>query len=67
MERPTNREVKTDMELLAAALAEVRVQVEDEKNTIVDYGGSIKIYTPEFIKIQDTYYSREMYKFITCK
>lgn len=67
MERPVYREVKTDMELLAAALAEVRVLVQDETTAIVDYGGSIKIYTPEFVKIQDTYYSRKIHKFIVSK
>ncbi len=55
------------MELLAAALAEVRVQVQDETNAIVDYGGPIKVYNKEFVKIQDTYYSRRIHKFIVSK
>lgn len=61
-------EVKTDMELLAAALSQVRVRVETESehgvDIIVDYGGPVKIYTPEFVKIQDVYYARKTYRFI---
>lgn len=56
-------EVKTDMELLAAALSQIRVQVLDETNAIVDYGGPVKIYTPEFVKVQDTYYARATHVF----
>ncbi len=64
---PIHREMKTDMELLAAALAEVRVQVEDETKAIVDCDGSIKIYTPEFFKVRDTYYARATHTFLVCK
>ncbi|WP_158523986.1 hypothetical protein [Paenibacillus bovis] len=49
LERPTYKEVKTDMELLAAALSQVRVRVETESelevDIIVDYGSKVKLYT----------------------
>jgi len=68
LERPIYKEVKTDMELLAAALSQVRVRVETESelgvDIIVDYGGLVKSYTPEFVEIQDTYYSHKIHKFI---
>lgn len=64
-------EVKTDMELFAAALSQVKVRVETESehgvDIVVDYGGPVKIYTPEFIKIQDKYYSRKIHKFVVQK
>jgi len=64
-------EIKTDMELFAAALSQVRVRVETESehgvDIIVDYGGPVKIYTPEFVKIEDTYYLRNIHKFIIRK
>lgn len=64
-------EVKTDMELLAAALSQVRVRVETESehgvDIIVDYSGPIKIYTPEFVKVRDTYYARATHTFLVCK
>ncbi len=71
MERPIYKELKTDMELLAAALSQVRVRVETESelgvDIIVDYGGPVRIYTPEFVKIQDTYYSRAIHTFKATK
>jgi hypothetical protein len=49
----------TDTELLAAALAQVRVTIfEPGGHTIADYGGIIEKYTPDYVKIADTYFRR---------
>lgn len=54
----------TDTELLAAALAQVRVTVfEPGGHTIADYGGIIEKYTPDYVKIADTYFRRGIFVF----
>ncbi|MBY3623750.1 hypothetical protein HGO21_30000 [Acinetobacter sp. CUI P1] len=65
----TYKVLENDADLLAAALAQVRVYVvqigEDAPDCIVDYGGVIQKYTPEKVKIADTYYTRKLYEFRT--
>ncbi|MBE3649183.1 hypothetical protein [Paenibacillus polymyxa] len=55
----------TDVELLAAALTQVRVTVYEKDESIADYGGVIERYTPESVKIAGTYFMREVYVFKT--
>ncbi|WP_342409781.1 hypothetical protein [Paenibacillus sp. FSL R10-2778] len=61
--------ITSDADLLAAALAQVRVYVvqvgEDASDSIIDYGGVIQKYTPDFVKIADTYYTRTAHEFRT--
>ncbi|WP_405176373.1 hypothetical protein MHI27_12080 [Paenibacillus sp. FSL H8-0261] len=65
----TYKVLSSDSDLLAAALAQVRVYVvwieEDGPDSIVDYGGAIQKYTPELVKIADTYYTRLAHEFRT--
>lgn len=59
------RVLSTDTELFAAAISQVRVHVMKELETkvdvIIDYGGVIQKYTSEYVKIQNVYYSRDIY------
>ncbi|MDN4618422.1 hypothetical protein QCD85_09960 [Paenibacillus sp. PsM32] len=65
------RVLRTDAELFAAVISQVRVDVmkelEIEVDVIIDYGGVIQKYTLEYIKIQDVYYSRDIHIFRTYK
>ncbi|MEK4349632.1 hypothetical protein MKX41_02215 [Paenibacillus sp. FSL R5-0475] len=53
----------TDIELFAAALVQARVTVRAVDGSIADYGGAIEKYTPNAVRIDGTYYMREVYLF----
>jgi hypothetical protein len=54
----------TDTELLAAALAQVRVTIyEPGAHKIADYGGTVEKYTPDYVKIAGTYFRRDIFVF----
>lgn len=56
----------TDTELLAAALAQVRITIyEPGARTIADYGGIVEKYTPDYVKIGGTYFRRDIFVFKT--
>ncbi|MGP0579178.1 hypothetical protein ACTP13_19525 [Paenibacillus peoriae] len=55
----------TDVDLLAAALAQARVTVYEKDGRIADYGGVLEKYTPESVKISGTYFRRGEYVFKT--
>ncbi|QNR64997.1 hypothetical protein IAQ67_13755 [Paenibacillus peoriae] len=63
----TYKVLKSDIELFAAALSQVRVYVvqplDEDLIDIVDYGGPIERYTPESIKINGSYYFRKQFEF----
>ncbi|GGG20425.1 hypothetical protein [Paenibacillus aceti] len=55
-----------DEEFLTAAIHQVRVFVVENhegRKRVVDYGGPIRKYTPEFVKVSDTYYNRAIHEF----
>ncbi|WP_418041110.1 hypothetical protein [Paenibacillus xylanilyticus] len=54
----------TDIELLAAALAQVHVTIyEPGAQIIADYGGTVEKYTPDYIKVAGTYFRRDIFVF----
>ncbi|WP_264453539.1 hypothetical protein [Paenibacillus polymyxa] len=63
----TYKVLKSDIELFAAALSQVRVYVvqplSEDLIDIVDYGGPIERYTPESIKINGNYFMRNQFEF----
>ncbi|MDN4079608.1 hypothetical protein QYF52_16820 [Paenibacillus polymyxa] len=63
----TFKVLKSDIELFAAALSQVRVYVvqslDEDLIDIVDYGGSVEKITPESIKINGTYFIRNQFEF----
>ncbi|MCC3381072.1 hypothetical protein ACFQ5D_23835 [Paenibacillus farraposensis] len=56
----TYKVLKSDVELFAASLNQVRVYVvqplSEELATVVDYGGAIERFSPESVKISGKYY-----------
>ncbi|MEJ3719651.1 MULTISPECIES: hypothetical protein [Paenibacillus] len=63
----TYKVLKSDIELFAAALNQVRVYVVqplgEDLIDIVDYGGPVEKYTPESIKINGSYFFRNQFEF----
>ncbi|WP_238799272.1 hypothetical protein [Paenibacillus sp. EKM211P] len=63
----TYKVLKSDIELFAAALSQVRVYVVqllgDDLITVIDYGGSIEKFSPDMIKIAGVYYMRNQFEF----
>ncbi|OMF31942.1 hypothetical protein [Paenibacillus peoriae] len=63
----TYKVLKSDIELFAAALSQVRVYVVqllgEDLIDIVDYGGPVEKYTPESIKVNGSYFFRNLFEF----
>ncbi|WP_025717357.1 hypothetical protein [Paenibacillus sp. 1-18] len=63
----TYKVLKSDIELFAAALSQVRVYVvqplSEDMIEVVDYGGAIEKITPESIKINGSYFFRKQFEF----
>ncbi|MFC7559903.1 hypothetical protein ACFQ5D_09300 [Paenibacillus farraposensis] len=63
----TYKVLKSDVELFAAALSQVRVYVIQPLNedivSVVDYGGTIEKFSPESIKINGSYFFRNQFEF----
>ncbi|MGQ3477727.1 hypothetical protein [Paenibacillus sp. TY11] len=63
----TYKVLKSDIELFAAALIQVRVYgvqlLGDDLIDIVDYGGVVEKITPESIKINGSYFLRKQFEF----
>ncbi|MMZ48478.1 hypothetical protein D1872_101500 [compost metagenome] len=63
----TYKVLKSDIELFAAALSQVRVYVVQPLGKdlidIVDYGGIVEKITPESIKINGSYFFRNQFEF----
>ncbi|WP_025682584.1 hypothetical protein [Paenibacillus maysiensis] len=63
----TYKVLKSDIELFAAALSQVRVYIVqplgEELIDIVDYGGEVEKITPEAIKINGSYFLRKQFEF----
>ncbi len=62
----TYKKLSTDMDYLTAALTQVRVSVwhvQDDRESLMDYGGPIEEYSPLSIKIMGGRYFRNMYEF----
>ncbi|MGF9644144.1 hypothetical protein [Paenibacillus sp. FSL L8-0502] len=63
----TYRVSKSDIELFADALCQVRVYVvqplSDELITVVDYGGVVEKFSPDAIKINESYFFRKQFEF----
>lgn len=59
--------LENDTDFLTAALSQARVTVfelrGDLAGCIVDYGGPVQKWSPESIKIADTYYRRNEFEF----
>ncbi|MFS8214839.1 hypothetical protein [Paenibacillus sp. S29] len=63
----TYKVLKSDIELFAAALNQVRVYVVqplgEEWVSVIDYGGTIEKFSPESVKIARAYYLRNQFEF----
>ena len=61
----TYKVLESDMELLAAALSEVRVAVVLKNGTeeLLEPGGEIRAYTPKSVRIRGLSYCRELHEF----
>ncbi|MET3209369.1 UNVERIFIED_CONTAM: hypothetical protein ABIC26_002313 [Paenibacillus sp. PvR008] len=63
----TYKVLKSDIELFAAALNQVRVYVvqplSDDMVEIVDYGGVVEKITPDSIKVNGSYFMRDQFEF----
>ncbi|AET59603.1 hypothetical protein HPL003_14260 [Paenibacillus terrae HPL-003] len=63
----TYKVLKSDIELFAAALSQVRVNVvqplSEDLIDIIDYGGAVEKITPEWIKIKGSYFFRNQFEF----
>ncbi|MEC0233615.1 hypothetical protein P4H71_04500 [Paenibacillus kribbensis] len=63
----TYKVLKSDIELFAAALSQVRVYVvqplREDLISVVDYGGTIEKFSPESVKIAGAYYMRNQFEF----
>lgn len=57
--------LESDIDLLAAALLEVKVAVavKDMKEDVLERGGQIIEYTPNSVRIRGLSYSRKLYEF----
>lgn len=60
--------VKTDIELFAAALSQVRVYIafDDQEagyKYLVAHSGPVEKFTPEYVRISGVYYRRSQYEF----
>ncbi|MHB0859669.1 hypothetical protein ACYCS5_00130 [Paenibacillus sp. SEL3] len=58
---------KSDIELFVDALGQVRVYVvqllSDELITVVDYGGAVEKFSPDAVKINESYFFRKQFEF----
>ena len=63
----TYKVLKSDIELFAAALSQVRVYVvqslREDMVSVVDYGGTIEKFLPDSVKIAGAYYIRNQFEF----
>ncbi|WP_311077945.1 hypothetical protein [Paenibacillus polymyxa] len=63
----TYRVLKSDIELFAAALSQVRVYVvqslREDIVSVIDYGGTIEKFSPDSVKIAGAYYMRNQFEF----
>jgi hypothetical protein len=63
----TYKVLKSNIELFAAALTQVRVYVvsvdEELRVTFEDYGGPVEMIMPESIKISGKYFMRDQFEF----
>ena len=63
----TYKVLKSDIELFAAALNQVRVYVvqplSDDMVEVVDYGGTVEKFSPDSIKINGKYFMRDQFEF----
>ncbi|WP_311080978.1 hypothetical protein [Paenibacillus polymyxa] len=63
----TYKVLKSDIELFAAALSQVRVYVvqslDEDFISVVDYGGTIEKFSPDSVKIAGAYYIRNQFEF----
>ncbi|MGW8956598.1 hypothetical protein [Paenibacillus sp. NPDC055715] len=63
----TYKVLKSDIELFAAALSQVRVYVvnplSEDMVEVVDYGGPVEKFSPESIKINGSYFFRNQFEF----
>ncbi|WP_179033347.1 hypothetical protein [Paenibacillus kribbensis] len=63
----TYKVLRSDIELSAAALSQVRVYVvqplSEDMVEVVDYGGAIEKFSPSSVKIAGKYYMRNQFEF----
>ncbi|MGG4219980.1 hypothetical protein ABEW32_17355 [Paenibacillus jamilae] len=63
----TYKVLKSDIELFAATLSQVKAYVVQSLGedwvSVVDYGGTIKKFSPELIKIAGVYYMLNQFQF----
>ncbi|AOK88502.1 hypothetical protein [Paenibacillus polymyxa] len=63
----TYKVLKSDIELFAAALSQVRVYVVqplgEDFISVIDYGGTIEKFSPDSVKIAGVYYIRNQFEF----
>ncbi|AJE54189.1 hypothetical protein [Paenibacillus polymyxa] len=63
----TYKVLKSDIELFAAALSQVRVYVvqslREDIVSVIDYGGTIEKFSPVSVKIAGAYYIRNQFEF----
>jgi hypothetical protein len=64
----TNKVLKNDTDFLTAALAQSKVSVwyredPDPIGHLMDYSGLVEGYSPETIKIADSWFMRERFEF----
>ncbi|APB72148.1 hypothetical protein PPYC1_18010 [Paenibacillus polymyxa] len=62
----TYKVLKSDIELFAAALSQIRVYVVqslgEDVLSVVDYGGTVEKFSPDTIKIAGAYYMRNQFE-----
>ncbi|MEW9700698.1 hypothetical protein [Paenibacillus sp. SI8] len=56
-----NKTLSTDIDLFAAALSQTYVIV--SKNEMLEYAGLLREYNEDSVKINDTWFSRNLYEF----
>ncbi|WP_342426522.1 hypothetical protein [Paenibacillus sp. FSL L8-0158] len=63
----TYKVLKSDIELFAAALSQVKVYIVqllgEDFISVVDYGGTIEKFSPDSVKIAGAYYIRNQFEF----
>ncbi|WP_346836023.1 hypothetical protein [Paenibacillus polymyxa] len=63
----TYKVLKSDVELFAAALSQVKVYVVQSLGedfiSVIDYGGTIEMFSPNSVKIAGAYYIRNQFEF----